>query len=262
MNILDLTEEQPKTFSEEVLDSATAKTLYDEHKKKISIEPNPWNRTYTLRSNGYVGYIPINERYTVKIQPKVDVNNVFKMLEYAYNLKSFELLKGITNIESTEDFFERFVNILARRILDRNRKGLYCDYVERSDVLPFLRGHTKIMPTTVAMLRGAFSPTCEFEEHTPDLPENQILLCVLDTKYKSPEKPDQDDISQIYIYSATMSTRMAFLIYPTNVRMPLDSTQQGIRVKSITFDINKDPDRAGFEFLKELLSYFNEISTF
>ena len=179
MNILELDEEIPRTLSENELDAETAKTIHNDHKKKISLEPNPWEHTYTLRSNGYIGYIPVNERYTIRIQPKVNVNNIFRMLEYTYKLKSFELLKGITNIESTEDFFERFVNVLGRRILDRNRKGLYCDYIERSDTIPHLRGRTKILPTTVALLRGAMEPTCEFEEHTSDLTENQILLWTL-----------------------------------------------------------------------------------
>lgn len=390
MNTLELKEEEPCTFSEEYLDSETAKTLHDDHKKKISLECNPWNHTYTLRSNGYIGYIPINERYTIKIQPKVNVNNVFRMLEYAYKLKSFELLKGITNIESTEDFFERFVNILARRILDRNRKGLYCDYMERTDTLSYLRGRTKILPTTVSMMRGVLAPTCEFEEHTSDLVENQILLwtlyqlrqfqikrddvkrivrksyhelihkaslnqiapeacinrlynrlnqdykplhglcrfflehvgpgiergsydflpfvihmpnlfesfvaewlrenmpseykvknqytakfdkegkfefridivvadattgenlCVLDTKYKASTKPEESDISQIFTYAATMETKNAFLIYPSPVSIPLDSTRHGITVRSIIFDISQDPDEAGLLFLREL----------
>ena len=391
MNILELKEEEPFTFSEGDIDSETAKTLYDEHKKKISLECNPWNHTYTLRSNGYIGYIPINEHYTIKIKPKVNVSNVFRMLEYAYKLKSFELLEGLTNIESTEDLFERFVNILARRILDRNRKGLYCDYIEKSDILPFLRGRTKIVSTTVSMLRGGLSPTCEFEEYTSDLEENQILLwtlyqlrrfqikrddvknvvrkayrelihksslnqiapeacinrfynrlnqdykplhglcrfflehvgpgieqgsydflpfvihmpslfesfvaewlkenvppeykvknqytarfdiegkfefridiiisdaftgeslCVLDTKYKVSPKPEESDIYQIFTYAATMETKNAFLVYPSAVSTKLDSTKRGIAVRSIVFDISKDPDEAGLAFLTELI---------
>lgn len=174
----ELQEEKSLILSEEQLDLETAKILHNEHKKKISLEPNPWDHTYTLRSNGYIGSIPVNENFELRIKPKVDVNNVFRMLEYAYKLK-LELFEGITNVESTEDFFERFVNILARRILDRNRKGLYCDYVENEESLPHLRGRIRIQPTTNSMLRGTNRPTCQYEEHTSDLIENQILLWTL-----------------------------------------------------------------------------------
>jgi 5-methylcytosine-specific restriction enzyme subunit McrC len=179
MKVLELEEEKPYRLPEDELDIETARTLQRDHKNKISLEHNLWNRSYTLRSNGYVGYIPINDDYTIRIEPKVDVNNVFRMLEYAYKLKSFELLEGTASVESCEDFFERFVNILAKRVLDRNRKGLYCDYLERSDSVPYIKGRMKIVPTTVSMFRGSLTPTCEFEEHTPDLAENRILLWTL-----------------------------------------------------------------------------------
>lgn len=391
MIILELDEENPCKLSEDKLDVETAKTLQREHKKKISLEHNLWDNSYTLRSNGYIGYIPVNDSYTIRIQPKVAVNNVFRMLEYAYKLKSFELLEGLTNVDSCEDFFERFVNILARRILDRNRKGLYCDYLEKSDSLSHLRGRTRILQTTVSMLRGSLAPTCEFEEHTPDLAENQILLwtlyqlrqfqikredvksvvrkayrelvskvslnhiepsdcidrfynrlnedyrplhglcrfflehvgpgiergnydflpfvihmpslfesfvaewlrenmpseykvkkqhtatldaegkfqfridlvitdamtgktmCVLDTKYKASQKPEENDICQVHTYAAKMDTRNAYLIYPS-VTTPLESSIDDIMVRSIVFDLSQDPDRAGFMFLRELIT--------
>jgi 5-methylcytosine-specific restriction enzyme subunit McrC len=179
MNTLELDEEKPRTFSEEELDIETVKILQRDHKEKISLDYSLWARTSTLKSNGYIGYIPVNENYVIRINPKVKVSNIFRMLEYAYKLESFELLKGLTKVESTEDFFENFVNILAKRVLERNRKGLYSDYVERSEPIRCLRGRMKILPTTISMLRGANAPSCEFEEHTSDLAENQILLWTL-----------------------------------------------------------------------------------
>lgn len=179
VNIIELDEEKQCILQENKLDIETVKTLQRDHKQKISYEYNWCDKTHTIKSNGYIGYIPINEKYLIRIKPKVNVSNVFGMLEYAYKLESFELLQGLTKVESTQDFFENFVNILAKRILERNRKGLYSDYVERSDTLPCLRGRMKILPTTISMLRGATAPTCEFEEHTSDLVENQILLWTL-----------------------------------------------------------------------------------
>lgn len=396
-NTLDLDEEEPRTFQFQDLDIETVKTLQRDHKQKISLYPNFDNQTYTIRSNGYIGYIPVNENYIIKIKPKVNVSNVFRMLEYAYKLESFELFQGLTNVESTEDFFENFVLILARKVLERNRKGLYSDYVERSDTIPCLRGRMKILPTSISMLRGVIAPTCEFEEHTSDLAENQILLwtlyqlrqfqinreevrsavrkaylelihkaslnqiepndcinrfynrlnqdykplhglcrfflehvgpaiergsydflpfviymprlfesfvaewlrekmpskynvknqyiinfdaeanflfridlviadastgenlCVLDTKYKTSPKPEEHDIQQIFTYAATMETKHAYLVYPSAISTPLDTTKRGITIKSMVFDISKDPDEAGNAFLKELTDHLHNL---
>jgi len=72
-----------------------------------------------------VGHIPVGDDLLVRILPKVPISNLFGMLEVAYNLRSFRILDGEIGIESIEDLYERIVSILARRVLDRARKGLY-----------------------------------------------------------------------------------------------------------------------------------------
>jgi 5-methylcytosine-specific restriction enzyme subunit McrC len=396
MKTLDLTEEVPGTFSGQMIDSNTAKQIHDEHRNKIALEYNPWNNTYSIQSLGFIGCIPINDNYTLRIKPKVEINNVFRMLEYAYKLKSFELLSRITSIESIEDFFENFVSILAKRILDRNRRGLYFDYIEECDTLPCFKGRTKLESTAISVLRGKLRPTCQYEEHTSDLVENQILLwtlfqlryfqfkrpevkrlvekgyrelihktsleqikpsdcinrfynrlnddyrplhalcrfflehvgpaiekgsyefspfviympnlfetfvaewlkaklpncykvssqfvanfdangkfefridivindsltgetlAVLDTKYKTHEKPLETDIYQVFTYAATLDAKNAFLIYPTKLQIPLQTTRRGITVRSIVFDISKDIEKSGNNFVDQLVSLLRE----
>ena len=92
--------------------------------------------TYGLRSRGWIGQIPITDDLLVRISPKVPVGNLlFRMLEVAYNLRSFRLFDGEIQIESLEDVYERIVSILARRVLDRARKGLYRSYIDQVDEL-------------------------------------------------------------------------------------------------------------------------------
>ena len=66
--------------------------------------------------------IPICDNLLVRISPKVAIGNLFRMLETAYNLRSFLLFHGEVEIESLEDIYERIVSILARRVHDRARK--------------------------------------------------------------------------------------------------------------------------------------------
>jgi 5-methylcytosine-specific restriction enzyme subunit McrC len=101
------------------------------------------------------------------------------MLEYAYDLKSFQFLEGITDVESLADLFENLVSILAKRVLDRVRKGLYRSYLREEDSLDFQRGRILVMPSLRASLRGSPRLECEYEEHTADLIDNRILVWTL-----------------------------------------------------------------------------------
>jgi len=395
MKIFELKEEDPYVIQEDELDEETATTIHVEHKKKISLEPNPWEHTYTLRSNGFIGHIPINENYALQIKPKVETKNIFHMLEYAYKLKSFELLEGSTHVKSINDFFERFVSILSKRVLDRNRKGLYSGYLQKEGSLPYLRGRVKILPTSISMLKGSTRATCRYEEHTSDLIENQILLwtlyqlrlfqiqreevkkvvrkayrelihkvnlnqinprdcinrfynrlnedykplhglcrfflehvgpaiergnyvflpfviympslfesfvaewlqqnlpsgidlmkkfnfsldskdrfsfeidlvlrdeatgrslCVLDTKYKRSSEPENDDLNQINTYAIQMETKNAFLVYPSKDINPFDLKIGNVKIRSLVFDLSENPEKAGQDFLDELIRYVN-----
>jgi 5-methylcytosine-specific restriction enzyme subunit McrC len=181
MEIIELREEESLSLPKDSFDETSALTLYHNYKNRIIVEfPNPVNeQCYIIRSNGYVGYIPINENYSLRILPKVSINNVFRMLEYAYNLRSFALFEGSTSVEAIEDLFERLAAILAKRVINRSRKGLYLDYLERREALPHLVGRPDLISTTVSLLRGSTNAICEYEEHTADLEDNQILAWTL-----------------------------------------------------------------------------------
>lgn len=181
MRILTFTEVDPLKIPKKDFNDDVARSLYYYHKKKVSIEfPSPVNdSSYILRSNGYIGYIPLDENFSLQILPKIAIQNVFRMLEYAYRLKSFEFLKGPLKVESIEDLFERLVNVLAKRVLERNRKGLFRGYLRRKERLPFLRGRLMTVPTIMSILRGSTFLECEYQEHTADLEDNRILAWTL-----------------------------------------------------------------------------------
>jgi 5-methylcytosine-specific restriction enzyme subunit McrC len=101
------------------------------------------------------------------------------MLEVAYNLRSFRLFDGEIQIESVEDAYERIVSILARRVLDRARKGLYRGYLDEADDLPYVRGHIDAFGTMWNSMRGIPRIPCHYTEHTADLEDNRILLWTL-----------------------------------------------------------------------------------
>ena len=79
------------------------------------------------------------------------------------------------------------------------------------------------------------------------------VLMVLDTKWKSAEKPANDDIYQVAFYANTRHSPQAILIYPAPLTHPLDETIRDVRLRTLTFDVSQPVDSAGNAFLEKLL---------
>ncbi|MCB9421892.1 MAG: restriction endonuclease [Ardenticatenaceae bacterium] len=78
---------------------------------------------------------------------------------------------------------------------------------------------------------------------------------VLDTKYKTPDKPANDDISQIVTYAKAKGCREAVLIYPVQLERPLNVTIGDIHLRSLTFTLDGDLEQAGHRFLDALNNF-------
>ncbi|GIV76221.1 McrC family protein [Litorilinea aerophila] len=78
---------------------------------------------------------------------------------------------------------------------------------------------------------------------------------ILDTKYKpGADGPAPEDIAQVLAYAQAKGARDAALVYPMPLAQPLDTVINGIRVRSLTFDLTQDLTQAGEDFLRALLS--------
>ena len=191
---IEIREEEYKSFSESALDEGIARTLFNQSEFECEW-PNPGNDfRYRIRSRGRVGIVPVGESVIV-IHPKAPVSSIFGMLEVAYDLRSFELLKGESMIDSLEELFERVVSILAKRVLDRVRRGLYQQYVEHVDDLVYVRGRVDTRGNLRNAVRKNPAVRCRFEDLTPELEDNEILLWTLFVAsrfpLKRPEVADQ-----------------------------------------------------------------------
>ncbi|MFN6513297.1 MAG: McrC family protein [Nostoc sp. CreGUA01] len=393
--IIELTEYENKSFKrDEILDSAAVE-LYEKYKIQVDIEfPTYTTRnSWKLKAKGWVGYITVTPELHLKINPKVPIQNLFGMLEYAYNLKGFRFLKGLMDCESLEDFYNNLAHILADKILERCRKGLYRTYLPKTQQLSYVRGRLDVQQ--IIQKPWNVKLKCNYEEHTADVKENQILawtlyiigrsslcservsptirkayhalqglvtlqpcsaedciarqynrlnedyellhnfcrfflensspsyeignyktlpfivdmghlyeffvaewlkkntpqgyffkqqytteisqnrqfiidllLCdaatgkaiaVLDTKYKALEQAVNTDIHQMISYANTTKCSQAFLIYPKDLTQPLDIKSDRIRVRSLTFSLDDNLDRAGQTFLKNLFLFLELI---
>jgi len=175
---IELTEYKPKILEQCEFQQTLATKLFHEHQHRIEVEyPTPkTDFKWRLTCLGWVGAIPLSADLTLLLKPKIPLGNLFRMLEYAYRL-DFKLLEGLLTCESLTEFYERLANVLAKRILDRERTGLYRAYVSREELLPCVRGRIDIAGSVRNPCRVELN--CTFEEHTPDIPDNQILAWTL-----------------------------------------------------------------------------------
>ena len=79
-------------------------------------------------------------------------------------------------------------------------------------------------------------------------------LYILDTKYKSPQKPAEKDIYQIVTYATSQHCDRAVLIYPQPLAKPLNTVIGNIGLCSLTFSLKQNLEISGKDFVRSLLS--------
>lgn len=179
---IELSEFTPTEVSKDRLPLEVAELIKQKHSDKVTVETTSFlpNSSWRLKSQGWVGYIPLTSDIGLRLLPKpgIPISNLFRMLEYAYSLESFQLLdKTLFNCDTMEDFYDRVANILARRVLDRSMQGFYHSYLPSSDNLSYLRGRIDLEDASLRPWKVNLK--CHFEEHTSDIEDNRILAWTL-----------------------------------------------------------------------------------
>lgn len=173
--IIELVEYNPKLLARSEIPDAVGEALWRNYKKQVSVKfPSPkTGNQWRLTAQGWVGHIPLTSDFHFALRPKVTVGNLLRMLEYAYDLKSFRFLEGLFDCQSLEDFYERLADILVCRILKRGRLGFYSAYLPKTESLPYVRGRINVRQ--VISKPWDVKVQCDYEELTADIEENQIL---------------------------------------------------------------------------------------
>lgn len=179
LTTIDLTEYSTIRLQRNELDPDLAKTLYKQYGNRVTINEPSFTNDYNweLTSQGWVGHIPLSNTLKLTLSPKVPIQNLFRMLEYAWELISFEFVPSLFKSDSLDDFYQRLAKKLAQDILSRNRKGLYKEYLARDERLSIIRGRINLADK----LRKPWDThhECHFHEHSADLDDNRILAWTL-----------------------------------------------------------------------------------
>ena len=146
---------------------------------------------------------------------------------------------------------------------------------EKKDFIPFVLNMPHLFENFVAEWLKQHSPEhiSVIDQHKVNLnPDGSLsfridivlrdtltnkTLCVLDTKYKINESPNESDIAQITAYAAEQKCNHGFLIYPSSNVQETSAFPGDIKINTIIFDISKNIDEAGSNFLNSLLNKIN-----
>jgi 5-methylcytosine-specific restriction enzyme subunit McrC len=178
---IELEEYTPIWLDKSLVDKKTGELIYDRYRNQIEIEfPTHITRgRWKLVSLGWVGLIRVSDDFYISMKPKVKIHNLLAMWEYAYRLKSFNILEGMVECETLIEFYNQLAAILSHRILDRSRKGLYKSYENRVERLSYITGRLMIDDLISRPLDTKVE--CEYQENTVNNEDNQILLWALYT---------------------------------------------------------------------------------
>jgi 5-methylcytosine-specific restriction enzyme subunit McrC len=171
----ELIEYLPKKLPKDSLSEIEGERIWREYGRQIDVQfPSPKTKNeWELNSEGWVGHIPVTSELSLSLKPKVALQNLFHMLEYAYRLKSLRFLSGLMSCDSLAAYYQQLAKMLARRVLERGRKGFYRAYVDDTDRLPYVRGRIDVLALSCAPWQAHL--WCHYQNHTPDVIENQIL---------------------------------------------------------------------------------------
>jgi 5-methylcytosine-specific restriction enzyme subunit McrC len=177
--LIRLEEYVPAYYPPAKIPHAIGEMLYRNYRAQVTVDfPSPkTDDQWRLIAQGWVGYIPLTPELGFALEPKVELSNIFRMLEYAYRLKSFRFLEGLIGCQSLKEFYEELASILSHRVLDRGRKGFYRAYLPEAERLPYVRGRLEVRQ--LVQTPWDVKLQCHYEEHTSDIEENQILAWTL-----------------------------------------------------------------------------------
>ena len=177
-----LPEFEPQLIPADQISTAAGKQLwqqFDQNGRRLQVEfPGiPTNQQWRLTNLGYAGQVGLPGGPQFQLQPKVPVQNLFSLIDTAFNLQSFRWLDGWAKCDTIEAYFDRLALYLANRIARRRRQGLYQAYETRHDDLQFMRGRLDL-PRLLAHPQHQTVP-CDYAEASHDNADNQILVWTL-----------------------------------------------------------------------------------
>lgn len=131
---------------------------------------------WALTSRGFVGALAVGRDATLVIRPKLPIANLARMLQCAYDLPLYTFPQ-LAMCRTVPDLYEQLVRALLTRVRGILRKGIHQRYRSTRRDMTAVRGRVRVEEHLRQPARLALP--CSFEERTPDVIENRVLLWTL-----------------------------------------------------------------------------------
>jgi 5-methylcytosine-specific restriction enzyme subunit McrC len=158
------------------LTAEQASQLHRHFARYLAIQPAWQSGAWELTARQYVGVIVL-EDLRIQIEPKVNLQNLFYMLTYAYDLADFR--QEAAALTPSEEIFEFIVIIFLRQVEQLVQRGIYRAYITEEENQPCLRGRLLLadhLQRNGVHVQRFYQRTSEF---TADVLENRILRYTL-----------------------------------------------------------------------------------
>lgn len=68
----------------DIIKSDGSLDLYEDVQKKFQIEYKRKKKSFVIRAGGWLGYVPINDKYALRIVPRVPISNIERIIDRSY----------------------------------------------------------------------------------------------------------------------------------------------------------------------------------
>ena len=193
---ITLPEYDPKSYSPDDIPDGPGEHILENYESEVETDP-PSIKTdgnWEFTNQGYAGRLTLPEDWSLRLEPKVDLQNIFGMMKYAYDLDSARFLEGAYDAGSIQEFFDKVASILAENVIKRSNQGFHKEYVEQDEESQFVRGKIDVQKT----VQKPWKPEVhtKYRELTADIEDNRILLWTL-FRTLSSESLSKDTLNKV-----------------------------------------------------------------
>jgi len=168
------------------LDAAEVALLRGLPRGRLDVIPSDERGSYYLRATSWVGAVVL-PRLTIQILPKVrDLHTVLTMFTSGAGLVEWGTDAAAYD---RSDLVEGVAELVLRAVGGATRRGLVHGYRAVHERLPVIRGRLDIQQLA-ARPWDSWPVPCRFDDFTPDISENRILLAAVRHVARWPVGPD------------------------------------------------------------------------
>lgn len=258
-----------------LLDSYSFKILQDRFKVYLGMNYSDTYGEIIISAKQYVGIIRIGDTI-IKINPKIKLESLFRLLNYCYEIPT--QFKEKIDLSLSEEIFNYYIYIFAALVKKLINRGIHKKYLWKEEKLIYLKGRVSIIKNIRENISKPLLNFCSFEEFNENILENiiikqtlrKLIRIVTDNELLKLLRHDYlylQDIEESQITSIKDFERISFNRLNENYREPLNLAKFFYENLFIKDEIGKssvsafliDMNKLFENYLyKKLLEYFKD----